>query len=85
MRDLSHLLKRFKESLDKDVVAREEIASCVKDLLGFEVRLADISIKGDTLRIKTSPPKRNAIKLEEAKLLREIQHKTKLNLKRISY
>lgn len=85
MLDLGKLLDRFKDSLDRDVRTREAVAECIKEALGFDVRLEDISIKGDTLRIQTSPAKRNEIKLHEARVLEAVIAKTKQNLKRVAY
>jgi hypothetical protein len=85
MKDLGDLLNRFKRSLDKDVEGREAVTTCVRDLLGFDIRLQDVTFKAHTIRIKTSPAKRNAIKLEEERLLSLIRLKTNLNIDRILY
>lgn len=85
MKDLGDLLNRFKRSLDRDIEVREAVAMCVKEVLGFDIRLQDVMLKADTIRIKTSPAKRNAIKLEESRLLAKICLRTKLNLQRIVY
>lgn len=85
MKDIGDLLNRFKKSLDKDVGMREAVAECVKEILKFDIRLQDVTLKADTIRIKTSPAKRNAIKLEEAKILSQIRLRTKLNLNKILY
>lgn len=85
MDGIGDLLGRIKDSLDKDASLRESAALCIKEELGFDVRLADISIKGEVLRIQTSPAKRNEIKLHEAEILNKIKAKINLNIKRIAY
>ncbi|MBX4195782.1 hypothetical protein KW796_02415 [Candidatus Parcubacteria bacterium] len=85
MKGLGSLLDRFKDSLDKDIASREMIAECIKEAAGLDIRLEDISIKNDTLRIRTSPVKRSEINLHEAEILKLSALKTKLNLKRITY
>lgn len=85
MDDLGDLLGRIKDSLDKDASLRESVAECIKEELGFDVRLGDISIKGDTIRIQTSPAKKNEIKLHDERILNKIVSKTGLNIKRITY
>ncbi|MBX4198828.1 hypothetical protein KW800_00940 [Candidatus Parcubacteria bacterium] len=85
MEGLDNLLNRFKRSLGRDVETREIVARCVKDATGLDIRLEDISVKNDTLRIKTSPTKRNSIKLEEAKVLSQARLETKINFKKIVY
>ena len=85
MDGIGDLLGRIKDSLDKDASTRERVAECIKEVAGFDVRLEDISLKGDTLRISTSPVKKNEIKLREEKILSMVQGRTKLNIKRITY
>ena len=85
MEGLDNLLNRFKRSLGQDVLMREIVAKCIKDTLGFDIRLEDISVKGGNLRIKTSPAKRNAIKLEEGKILAQARTETGINLTKILY
>ena len=85
MDHLRELLTRIRKSLDGDTVFKETVNSCFKNLLGFEVNPKDISIQGDVLRIKTSPAKRNEIKLHEEELLKSIREQTKLSLKKLLY
>jgi len=85
MEPLERLLQKIKNSLNKDTQIKEVVATSVKEMLGFELSLKDISIKSDTLFIKTGPSKRNEIKLNESKLLTLIQTKSDLKLKRILY
>ncbi len=85
MESLGKLLGKLKQVLGQDTLSRETILECVRDLLGFEIRTQDISIKGDTLRIQTTPAKRNEISLNESKILEAVRSKTNLNLKRIVY
>lgn len=85
MDDLKNLLNRFRKSLDRDVETREEVFSAIREVLGFEVRLADISVKGTTLYIKTSPPKRSEIALHKNRILEEVRKRTGLRLEEIAY
>lgn len=85
MEELNKLLGRVKQSLDRDVNDREIVALCIREIFGFDVRLEDISIKNDTLRIQTSPVKRNEIKLKEDALLEKVSQRTKLKLKNVAY
>lgn len=85
MKDLGDLLNRFKRSLDKDVEGREIVTSVVKEVVGFDIRLEDVSFKANTVRIKTSPAKRSAIKLEDMRILALVRERTKLAIDRIVY
>lgn len=85
MEGLDKLLTRLKKSLDQDVEEREIVAKIIKEVVKFDIRLEDISIKGDTLRIKTSPVKKNEIKLYDSAILAKVGGETKLKLKRIAY
>lgn len=85
MKGLTDLIGRIKDSLDKDASTRESIANCIKEELGFDLRLEDISIKGGQLRIQTSPAKKNEIKLNETRVLEKIRVRTKLNIQNITY
>lgn len=85
MDDLGSLLGRFKDSLDKDSSIREAVAVVIKEELGFDVRLEDISLKGSTLYIHTSPAKRSEIKLHEKAILNKSAERTGLDLKQIAY
>jgi hypothetical protein len=85
MDGIGDLLGRIKDSLDKDATTRETVAGCIREVAGFDVRLEDISIKGRVLRIKTSPVKRNEIKLRENKILSLVRERTKLSIETVSY
>jgi hypothetical protein len=85
MDGLGDLLGRIKDSLDKDATTREIVAGCIREAAGFDVRLQDISIKGRVLRIKTSPVKKNEIKLREDKILSLVRERTKLSIETMSY
>lgn len=85
MEELDHFLNKFKQSLGRDVSEREAVAEVIHKLLGFQVRLEDVSVKGDTIHIKTTPPKKSEIRLRETDVLSEARKKTNLNLKRILY
>ncbi|MEK7194069.1 MAG: hypothetical protein AAB660_00075 [Patescibacteria group bacterium] len=85
MESLGKLLGKLKQALGRDTLSKEIILRCVKDVLGFEIRTQDVSIKGGMLRIQTTPAKRNEISLNEFRILEVIRLKTGLNLKRIVY
>lgn len=85
MEPLDNLLSKIKKSLLGDLLVREEVSRLINNALGIDIIPKDISIQGTTLRIKTSPAKRNEIKLNQERILTEIKLKTKLNLKEILY
>lgn len=85
MEELGDLLGRIKHSLDKDAETREVVSVCIREVAGFDVRLEDISIKNRTVRIQTTPAKRNEIKLKEAKLLSLIRVRTNLDIENVTY
>ncbi|MBX4189570.1 hypothetical protein KW785_03190 [Candidatus Parcubacteria bacterium] len=85
MINLETLLKRFTLSLGKDTVAREAVVSCIREVAGFELSAENISIKGDTVIIKTSPAKKNEIKLNEERILRELQLRCHAKISKIFY
>jgi hypothetical protein len=85
MQNISDLLKRFSNSLGRDVIVKEAVATCVKELLHFDLAVEDISIKENTLRIKTTPAKKSEINLHEAELLGKIRERTGQKISKILY
>lgn len=85
MKNLSDLLSRIKLSLDKDAEKREFVSGYIREKLGFEIQTQNISIKNDALVIKTTPVKRNEIKMHEKEIINMVRNSTGLNLKRILY
>jgi hypothetical protein len=85
MEPLNNLLKRLRLSLGRDAESKEIIVSSIKDAVGFEVRIKDISIAGDILRITTTPTKRSEINLNQSKILELIRSRSNLKLNKILY
>ncbi|MHB1330688.1 MAG: hypothetical protein ACYCY6_01840 [Minisyncoccota bacterium] len=85
MKNLSDLLSRFKLSLDKDAEKRNFISGYIREKLGFDISSNNISIKNDSLIIKTTPAKRSEVKMHEKEILTMVRNSTGLNLKRILY
>ncbi len=85
MKNLESLLKRIQASLGRDTIARETILESIKEAAGFELGKDDISMKGDTLSIHTTPAKKSEIRLKEKKILEAINTRTGLVLKKIFY
>ena len=85
MEPLGKLLGKIRKALAGSALEKELIVESVKDVTGFEVRVADISIKGKNIFIKTTPPKRSEINLHEKEILQKIQSKTGLKLEKILY
>lgn len=85
MKNLSDLLSRIKLTLDKDAEERELVANYIKENLRFDLDPQNVSIKNDSLVIKTTPVKRNEIRMHEREILSLVRSSTGLNLKRILY
>lgn len=85
MKALTSLLERISASLGRDTVAKDGVVSCMQEVLGFTLPPKDIFINGNTLEITASPVKKSAIKLEEDRLLRELNSRHNLSLARIFY
>ncbi len=85
MRNLTELLKRITNSLDKDSATRSAVASCIHEVLGFDIDQHNISIKEDTLIIKASPAKKNEIKLREEQILKKLEGQCRTRITRIFY
>jgi hypothetical protein len=85
MKTLSNLLERFSRSLGKDVVAKEAVIVCIKELCGFDISPEDISIKDGALRIKASPSKKNEINIHEAQILSGVRERTGQKISKILY
>jgi len=82
---LDDLLRRIRYSLNDDTLTKAEVAQCIKGILNFNIEPNEISLKGDTLRIKTTPTKRNEIKLNEGRILEAVRSKTRLAIRAIVY
>ncbi len=82
---LNGLLERLRRSLGGDRAIRESVCNSVKEVAGFDVFAEDVSIQGNSLKIKTSPAKRNELKLKEDQILELVRSRTKLNLTKLVY
>jgi hypothetical protein len=85
MRQLTALLERFKNSLGRDTISREMVASCIEELTGIRVLPEQMSLKEGVLSLNISPVKKNEIKLKEQMILDALWNLHKIKIGRVFY
>jgi hypothetical protein len=85
MLNLDTLLGRFRKSLGKNLLAKEAIIESVEASTGIHLNPDEINIKEFTLEIRSSPLKKNEIKLHEEAILAQIRAKTNQNINKVFY
>lgn len=85
MKTLNTLLERFKKSLGKDVLAKEEILKCVESCTNIILTPKEVSLKNGVLEINTSPTKNNEIRLKEEKILHFLNNSRGISVNKIFY
>jgi len=85
MLDLDTLLKKFKKSINKNVLEKEAVIFAVESETGIRLLPEEIDIKNFNLEIFSSPIKKNEIKLHEKEILAQIRANTNQNINKIFY
>jgi hypothetical protein len=85
MKDLSSLLERISGALGNDQTLKEIVVTTIFEKLKISLFTEDIALKEGTLQIKTSPVKKNEIKLHEAELIALLSERLNRRLTRVLY
>jgi hypothetical protein len=85
MKDISSLLKRFSNLLNKKEVDQEVVATVIEGYVGRKPTLKEIFIEGTVLEISTSPIIKNEIRLKEDKILEDLKRVHNIHISRVLY
>lgn len=85
MKNLTDLLKRFSQSLNKDTQTKEIVARIILARTGVNLSSEKISLKNGVLEISTSPAAHNEIRLKEEGITQELKEFHKIPILRILY
>lgn len=85
MRNISDLLKRFTNSLNKDAIARGVIAEAVLTSTGIKILPENISLKDGVLSISAGAAAKNEMKLKEERIIEAARNIHNIRITRIIY
>jgi hypothetical protein len=85
MKDLFKLLERFTNSLNKDEVTRQMVATVISDRIGVPFNPENVSIKNGVLQLSSSPALNNEIRLKEDSIRQELKETRNINILRVLY
>ncbi|OHA92322.1 MAG: hypothetical protein A3J09_02495 [Candidatus Zambryskibacteria bacterium RIFCSPLOWO2_02_FULL_51_21] len=73
MKNLSKLLERFSNILNKDTETKNTIIRIIKDKTNIELKSNQINLKNGVLEVEASPVVKNEIRLKEDLLKQELK------------
>jgi hypothetical protein len=73
---LSDFFKRFQHLTIPDETIRKTIVGLIKEQIGATIVLEQVSVKNNSILIKTSPAIKSGIFLRKQELLRELKERT---------
>ena len=85
MKNLFSLLERFSKSLNKDVLAKENIIKIILERARVNLTPENITLKDGVLEIIASPVFKNEINLKESAILSELKERYNISVSRILY
>ena len=85
MKTLAELLGRFKKSFNKSIWVKEVVGETIKKVTGIYIDPKDIELKDSVLEIRSSPARKNEIKMKEPEILSAVSQETNLKISRIFY
>ncbi len=85
MRNISDLLKRFTNSLNKDTIARQAVAEVVLTSTGIKIPPENISLKEGVLSITASATAKNEMKLKEERIIDAAREIYSIRIARVIY
>ena len=85
MRNLSDLLKRFVNSLDRDVLQKETIARVIEEKTRVRLNPEGIRLKEGVLHITTASAGKSEINLKQEAILQDLKNIHNLSIKNFLY
>lgn len=85
MRNLSSLLERLANTLNKDTVIKEKIMRVIEQEAGVRLVDSQILLKDGVLELNSSPVVHSEIRLRESKIKDSLKSEDKIFISRILY
>lgn len=85
MRNISDLLKRFTNSLNKDAIARGAIAEAILTSTGIKILPENISLKDGVLSISAGAAAKNEMRLKEERIVETARGIYNIHITRVIY
>jgi hypothetical protein len=85
MRNISDLLKRFTNSLNKDEIARQAVGEVVFSITHITVPPEQISLKDGILSIMASAAAKSEMRLKEEAILDALKGRYNIRVSRVIY
>ncbi|NCN08114.1 hypothetical protein GW944_00895 [Candidatus Parcubacteria bacterium] len=85
MKNLSLLLKKFSNILDKDTVVKDSILKVIEDKTKIKLTKENFFLKDGLLEIKASPVIKNEINFKEKLIRDELNNSYKIFISKIIY
>ena len=85
MKNLSKLLERFSNILNKNTDTKNTIIRIIKEKTNIELKSNQINLKEGVLEINAGASAKNEIKLKEESIKTELKERFHINITRILY
>ena len=85
MKNISSVLKKFSNLLDKDSLIKGSISQVIEEKTKIKITSNDFNLKEGILEIKTSPVAKNEIRFKEESIKDELKEVYKVFITRILY
>lgn len=85
MKNLSDLLNKFTQSLNRDSLIKKKVIEAVKNKTNITLPEEVVSVKNGVLEINSSPSIHSEIRLKEEAILQELRETTAINFSRVLY
>ena len=83
MFNIAEYLTKFKNIGQSEKLLKEAIISVIKEVVGINLQLKEITIKGGEIVFKISPAVKNAIYIKKESILNKIKEKNIENINNI--